>query len=157
EAIGNVFFDVSNADFTIRAPAEVTYTGATLAFTAMGASTASVLLRATVHGDVSDAALTFEKGRTALCGPLAIDSVGCGTGSASCSVSLGAGAHTIDARVSGSDSGSGSGVVVVAQPSGGYVAGGGTRTLTSSAGTYAADAGSTIDFGFSVRYGRTLR
>jgi hypothetical protein len=145
--------------------AEATYTGDMLAFTASGGSSADVLLRATVRdssvvpsfgdtepGDIRNATVTFKEGATALCGPLAAALINGDTtiGTASCTASLGLGAHTIDVYVNNYYIGTTSAVVEIAQPDGSFITGGGYLTIGTSGGTYMADTGSRMNFGFNV-------
>ena len=160
--------------FTIvvgKEDAEASYTGDMLAFTPPGGSQASVLLRATVRdssavagpgdsepGDLANASVTLSEGGTTLCGPSAPAPIAASTtvGTVSCTVQLAAGAHTIDIAVGGRYAGSTTGVVEVAQPDGSFVTGGGTLAITDSAGTYAGDDGSEMDFAFNVKYAKKL-
>ncbi|MBK9711260.1 MAG: hypothetical protein IPO81_08010 [Kouleothrix sp.] len=148
--------------------ADATYTGDMLAFTASGGSSANVLLRATVRdsslyssdtqpGDIRNATVTFKEGATTLCGPLAVSLINGAltTGTASCTKSLGLGAHNIDVYVNNYYTGTGAGVVEVAQPDGSFVTGGGYHAIAASGGTYKADAGSRMNFGFNVNYKNT--
>ena len=43
-------------------------------------------------------------------------------------------------------------MVEVAQPNGSFITGGGYRTIGTSGGTYEADTGSKMNFGFNVTY-----
>jgi hypothetical protein len=156
--------------FTIvvtKEDAEATYTGDMLAFTASGGSSANVLLRATVRdssvvpafgdtqpGDIRNATVTFKEGATTLCGPLAAALINgdTTTGTASCTKSLGLGAHQIDVYVKNYYTGITSGIVEVAQPNGSFITGGGYLNIGGSGGTYKADTGSKMNFGFNVSY-----
>jgi hypothetical protein len=156
--------------FTIvvtKEDAEATYSGDMLAFTASGGSSANVLLRATVRdssvvpgsgdtqpGDIRNATVTFKEGATTLCGPLAVALINgdTTTGTASCTKSLSLGAHQIDVYVNNYYTGAGSGIVEVAQPDGSFITGGGYRTIETAGGTYKADTGSRMSFGFNVSY-----
>jgi len=147
--------------------AEATYTGDMLAFTPPSGSSATVLLRATVRdssvvpsfadtapGDIRNATVTFKEGATTLCGPFAAALINgdTTTGTASCLKSLSLGAHQIDVYVNNYYIGTTSGIVEVAQPNGSFITGGGYRTIGTSAGTYKADTGSRMNFGFNVTY-----
>lgn len=147
--------------------AEATYTGDMLAFTASGGSSANVLLRATLQdsslipafsdaqpGDIRNAIVSFKEGITTLCGPLPVALINgdLTTGTASCTVSLGLGAHAIDVFVNGYYTGATSAIVEVAQPDGSFITGGGFLTIDRSAGTYQADPGSKMNFGFNVKH-----
>lgn len=156
--------------FTIvvtKEDAEATYTGDMLVFTASGGSSANVLLRATVRdssvvpafgdtqpGDIHNATVTFKEGATTLCGPLAAALINgdTTTGTASCTKSLSLGAHQIDVYVNNYYIGTTSGIVEVAQPNGSFITGGGYLTIGTSDGTYQADTGSRMNFGFNVTY-----
>ncbi len=160
----------ATTSFTIvvtQEDAEATYTGDMLVFTASGGSSTNVLLRATVRdssvvpasgdtqpGDIRNATVTFKEGATTLCGPLAAALINgdATTGTASCTTSLGLGAHSIDVYVNNYYIGTTSGIVEVAQPNGSFVTGGGYRTIGTSGGTYKADTGSPMNFGFNVNY-----
>lgn len=152
--------------------ADATYTGDMLAFTPVSGSAANVLLRFTVRdsaaiaasgdvqpGDIRNATVTLKEGATVLCGPLSVALINgdLKTGTVSCTVSLPVGSHTIDAVVDNYYTGmtgpiAGTAVVEVAQPNGKFVTGGGYTTVASSAGTYAADPGTRMYFGFYVNY-----
>ena len=147
--------------------AEATYTGNMLAFTAPNSSSASVLLRVTVRdssvvagsgdtqpGDVRNATVTFKEGSTTLCGPLNVALINgdTTTGTASCTVVLGLDAHQIDVIINNYYVGSTSAIVEVAQPNGSFATGGGYLTIANAGGTYAADTGSKMNFGFNVSY-----
>ncbi len=147
--------------------ADATYTGDELVFTAPGGSSANVQLRATIRdsaaipasgdtagGDIRNATATFSEGGTTLCGPLPVTLIdgALTTGTAGCTASLGVGQHVIDIAVAGYYSGTGSAMVTVAQPDGSFVTGGGHLVIGTSAGSYAADAGSKMDFGLDVKY-----
>jgi hypothetical protein len=139
-----------------------------LAFTASGGSTASVVLRATVQdsslipsfsdsesGDIRNATVTFKEGATTLCGPLAVTLINGATttGTAFCTKTLSLGAHTIDIYVNNYYTGTSLGnVVEVAQPNGAFITGGGYLKIGASGGTYMADPGSKMNFGFNVNY-----
>jgi hypothetical protein len=160
----------ASTSFTITVTAEnaeATYTGDMLAFTASGGSAANVLLRATVQdssviassgdtepGDIRHATVTFKEGATSLCPTMIVsllDTVTT-TGSANCTVSLGLGTHQIDVYVNNFYTGATQAVLEVAQPTGSFVTGGGFTTILNSGGTYKADSGSKMNFGFNVNY-----
>jgi hypothetical protein len=147
--------------------AQATYTGDMLVFTAPNASSANVLLRATVQdssvipsfndtqpGDIRNASVTFKEGSTTLCGPLPVALIDSDTttGTASCTTSLGLGAHQVDVFVNNYYTGTTTGVVEVAQPNGSFITGGGFLTIDRSGGVYQADPGSLMNFGFNVSY-----
>jgi hypothetical protein len=147
--------------------AEATYSGDMLAFTASGGASANVLLRATAldssvvpafgdsqAGDIRNATVTFKEGTTTLCGPLPAALINGDTtiGTASCITSLGLGTHQIDIYIDNYYTGETSGIVEVAQPDGSFITGGGFLTIGKSSGTYFADSGSKMDFGFNVQY-----
>jgi hypothetical protein len=145
-----------------------TYTGDMLAFTDSGGSTANVFLQATVQdssiipsfndmepGDIRNASVIFKEGATTLCGPLPVALINSDTttGVASCTVPLGLGTHQIDVYVNNYYTGSALGnVVEVAQPNGSFITGGGYLVVGTSGGTYSADPGSRMNFGFNVKY-----
>ncbi|MCB0231447.1 MAG: hypothetical protein KDH90_20400 [Anaerolineae bacterium] len=74
------------------------------------------------------------------------------TGTASCTVVLGLDAHQIDVIINNYYVGSTSAIVEVAQPNGSFATGGGYLTIANAGGTYAADTGSKMNFGFNVSY-----
>ncbi|MEU7618754.1 M12 family metallo-peptidase, partial [Micromonospora rifamycinica] len=90
EAVGNVFFDLSDADLTVTRvrAATVTYTGDALASPVDDADSTGVLLRATVlggGGDVRNATVTFTEGGETLCSAVATPfGAAAADGSASC-------------------------------------------------------------------------
>jgi hypothetical protein len=154
--------------------ADATYTGDMLAFTAPGGSSATVQLRATVRdsslwssdadpGDITNATVTFKEGSTVLCGSLTVGAIDGGntTGSAECQKSLSLGEHTITIFVNGYYVGVGEGVVEVSQPDGSFITGGGytvtSNSIPKSAGQYAADPTSRINYGFNVKYTKTMK
>jgi hypothetical protein len=141
-----------------------------LAFTAVSGTSANVLLRATVQdssvvptfvdtqpGDIRNAMVTFKEGSTTLCGPIAVELINSATtiGVASCTVSLGLSAHVIDIYVNNYYTGNALGIVEVAQPNGSFITGGGYLMIGKSSGTYLADTGSKMNFGFNVNYKNT--
>ena len=146
--------------------AEATYTGDVLAFTSPASPAADVLLRATVRdrageaggadtepGDIANATVSFEEDGATLCGPLPLVLLdGKTSGSASCSVPLWPGAHSIDAVVGGFYSGTSTSVIEIDDPEGSAVSGAGSILASRSAGAYAADPGSHVEFGLSVKY-----
>lgn len=147
--------------------AEATYTGDMLAFTASGGSSADVLLRVTVRdssvvpafgdsepGDIRNATVTFMEGATVLCGPLPVVLINddTTTGTASCITTLDLGAHQIDIYVDNHYTGSTTGIVEIAEPDGSFITGGGFVVIGTSGGTYPADGGSLMNFGFNVKY-----
>jgi putative Ig domain-containing protein len=163
-----------STSFTIvvaREDAEATYTGDELAFTPANGSSAAVVLRATVRdssevagsgdaepGDIANATVSLSEGATTLCGPTAPASLNGSTtvGTVACTATLGLGAHTIDVSVDGRYVGSTQTVIEVAQPNGSFVTGGGHTDVSASAGTYAASAGSRMNFAFNVKYARNM-
>ena len=109
----------------------------------------------TEPGDIRNATVTFKEGATTLCGPLPVALINgvTTTGTASCTTSLGLGAHTImHLRQQLLHGIVAQGVVEIAQPNGSFVTGGGFLTIGSSAGSYPADTGSKMNFGFNVNY-----
>jgi hypothetical protein len=146
--------------------AEATYTGDVLAFTSPASPAADVLLRATVRdrageaggadtepGDIANATVSFEEDGVTLCGPLPLALLdGKASGTASCSVPLWPGAHSIDAVVGGFYSGTSTSVIEVDDPEGSAVTGAGSILASRSAGTHAADPGSRVEFGLSVKF-----
>jgi trimeric autotransporter adhesin len=146
--------------------AEVTYSGDSLAFTSPGATTATVLLRATVRdgslvpslgdsepGDITNATVSFKEGGATLCGPLPLALLdGTTSGTASCSVPLWPGVHAIDVEVDHYYTGATTTVVEIVKPEGSFVGGAGLLVLSSSAGSYKATAGSKAEFALDVKY-----
>jgi len=95
----------------------------------------------------------FEEDGAALCGPLPLAQLdGMTSGSASCRVPLWPGAHAIDAVVGGFYSGTSTSVIEIDDPEGSVVTGAGSIVASRSAGAYAADAGSRVDFALNVKY-----
>jgi hypothetical protein len=146
--------------------AEATYTGDVLAFTSPASPAAEVLLRATVRdragdaggadtepGDITNATVSFEEDGATLCGPLPLVLLdGNASGTASCSVPLWPGTHSIDAVVGHFYSGTSTSVIEIDDPEGSAVGGAGSILASRSAGAYAADPGSRVEFGLSVKY-----
>jgi trimeric autotransporter adhesin len=146
--------------------AEATYTGDVLAFTSPASPVADVLLRATVRdrggeaggadtepGDIANATVSFVEDGAALCGPLPLALLdGKVSGTASCRVPLWPGAHSIDAVVGGFYSGTTTSVIEIDDPEGSAVTGAGSIVASRSAGVYAADAGSRVEFALGVKY-----
>lgn len=153
-----------STSFTIvvtKENADTTYAGDNLAFTPAGGAAANVLLRAVVidrndgeRGDIRNANVSFKEGATTLCAPIAVALINGDTtiGTANCTTSLPVGSHSIDVLVDGYYTGSASALVEVAQPDGSFITGGGHIQISSSAGTYAADDGSLMNFAFNVKY-----
>jgi hypothetical protein len=162
----------------------VRYTGQHLVFTQPGSLGRDVVLRARLTdssaqtdapsglrrpsplsdltaADVSGSTVTFMKGDVVLCGPVAVrlaDPADPTAGIATCgaTVYLPLGSHDIDVHVDGTHAFSGRiGQVEVDRATLNYVAGGGTVVPWSSAGELAAEDGSTVAFGFRVRYNPT--
>jgi hypothetical protein len=146
--------------------AEAAYTGDVLAFTSPASPAADVLLRATVRdrageaggadtepGDIANATVSFEEDGATLCGPLPLVLLeGATSGTASCSVPLWPGTHSIDAVVDRFYSGTSTSVIEIDDPEGSAVGGAGSILAIRSAGAYAADPGSRVEFGLSVKY-----
>jgi hypothetical protein len=143
-----------------------------LAFTPPGASTASVLLRATVRdsaiipgsgdaapGDIRNATVTFREGATALCGPVPVGLINgqLTIGTASCTATLGVGAHVVTIVVGNYYTFTATTLVEVAEPSGSFITGGGSHVIGTSAGTYRAETGSLMEFAFNVNYTRNFK
>jgi hypothetical protein len=160
----------ASTSFTINVTAEnaeATYTGDMLAFTAAGASSADVLLQATVRdssvvpffgdvepGDIRNATVSFKEGATMLCGPLVpglLDDQTT-TGMVSCTASLPLGVHQIDIYVNNYYVGTNSGLVEVTESNGSFITGGGYQVIGTSGGTYRADTGSQMNFAFNIKY-----
>ena len=161
--------DAASTSFAItvrQEDAEATYTGDALAFTSPGATTATVVLRATVRdgsvvpsladtepGDITNATVTFKEGDATLCGPLPVAPLeGKTAGTASCSVPLWAGEHTIEVDVGHFYQGNSRSVIEVTQPAGSSVSGSGLMVAGRSAGAYAMGAGSPLGFALDVKY-----
>ena len=94
------------------------------------------------------------EGATFLCGPLPVDLLNTDTtaGTASCTTSLNLGPHQIDVYINNYYTGTTSGLVEVAEPDGSFITGGGYLTIGNSGGTYQADSGSNMNFGFNGKY-----
>ena len=146
---------VSDGDGEITKPLTVTVTpeDATLAYVGDTLSSGSVLLRATVKdaddgapGDLSKATVTFTEGSETLCGPLVPSG-----GVVSCAVTLPPDSHTVDAVAGSHYTGATSATVVVAKPDDTKVTAAADLIVGSSAGTYAADAGSPLVLAADVR------
>ncbi len=161
--------DTDSTSFAITVSeedAEVTYNGDALAFTSPGASTATVVLRATVRdgsvvpsladnepGDITNATVTFKENGSALCEPLPPTRLeGTTSGSVSCSAPLWPGTHAIDVEVDGRYKGTSRSVVEILTPEGSFVGGAGRLLLGAAGGSYEATAGSKAEFALSVRY-----
>jgi hypothetical protein len=164
----NYSFAYVAGTFTVtQENASAIYTGDMLAFTAPGGSTASVLLRATVidapdgsPGNITNAKVAFKDNGTLLCSSLPVAPINSGdttTGSAECTASLGVGDHTLTIEINGYYVGSGPGVVTVSQPDGSFITGGGYTVVQSSVGQHAADAGSRMNYGFNVKYNKSMK
>ncbi|MEU1602971.1 M12 family metallo-peptidase [Micromonospora matsumotoense] len=145
EAVGNVFFDLSDADLAITQvrAATVTYTGDALASPVDDADSTGVLLRATVlggGGDVRNATVTFSEDGETLCTAVATPfGAAADDGSASCRAVLPHGAHPVTATVSGAYTGSATATVTVAGGYGRSVAGSGYLKGGATAGGYPLD------------------
>lgn len=159
--------DVVQTITIAQAAASATYTGDPMAFLpTAAATTATILLQATAIdtalaagapdsglGDIRTATVSFMEGATSLCGPLPVASIGASlaAGAANCSVPLGAGTHTIDIVVDGNYTGTSQATVIVTNAVKGTASeligeGEFVFSNSSSAGMYAADAGSTGKF-----------
>ena len=167
-------YDVAYVPGTLtvtKEDAETTYTGDRLAFTAANASSAPVLLRATVRdssvspafpgdtwpGDILKATITFKEGGTTLCSPsLELLNGDPETATASCLSTLSLGSHEIDILVNGYYMGADQVIVEVAEPDGSYVTGGGYTRVGTSGGSRLADPGSKVHFGFNLKYNKAL-
>ncbi|MDG4764316.1 M12 family metallo-peptidase [Solwaraspora sp. WMMD406] len=145
EAIGNVFFDLNDADIRIDQvrPAELAYTGDTLVHPVAGADSAQVLLRAAVGadaGDVRGAPFAFTTGDTTLCTTEVKLWGGDVTGGvASCTATLPVGNHPVTATVDGRYLGSVTATVTVAPSTGLRISGDGYLRSESTAGAYPLD------------------
>ncbi|MFV2013166.1 MULTISPECIES: hypothetical protein [unclassified Micromonospora] len=164
EAVGNVFFDLNDADIRIdqvRA-AELAYTGDTLVHPEGGAEQAQVLLRTAVSaeaGDVRGAQLAFTSGDTTLCATevklWGSDRTG---GMASCTATLPVGNHPVTATVDGRYTGSVTATVTVSPPTRLRFLGDGYLRSESTAGAYPLDPDHRIEFDLDGRitYGERL-
>jgi hypothetical protein len=155
--------------------ARVVYTGTTFAVAALGSSSATVTLSATVqdvpatasdpaYGNISTATVTFVNRATGavLCSNVPVGLVNPGditAGTATCNVTLPTGTtatdYTIGILVGGNyarNSSLDNTVVEVTQNLPGFITGGGYIVASASAGAYAADNGSNVNFGFNVKY-----
>ncbi|MFV2020016.1 M12 family metallo-peptidase [Micromonospora sp. LOL_023] len=165
EAVGNVFFDLNDADIRIDQvrPAELAYTGDTLVHPVAGADQAQVLLRAAVSaeaGDVRGAQLAFTSGDTTLCATevklWGADLTG---GMASCTATLPVGNHPVTATATGRYTGSATATTVtVAPPTRLRFLGDGYLRSESTAGAYPLDPDHRIEFDLDGRitYGNAL-
>jgi hypothetical protein len=153
--------------FTIvvaKEDALTTYGGDLFAFTSAGGSSAGIVLQATLQdaddgapGDILKATVAFKDGGTTLCSPtLELLNGDPRTATASCIVPLDLGAHVINVVAGGYYTGRDQAIVEVAQPTGNFITGGGYRMADSSAGSYAADPGSKVGFGFNLKYNKNL-
>ena len=150
--------------FTIRVTPEdaaATYTGDTLAFSAPGRSSATILLRATVvdsadgaPGDIRNASVAFKRGAATLCGPVSVARLGTdpAVGTASCTASVPRGSNVVDVVVGSYYTGSASRTVVVRRAEDAKVKADGRIVATDSAGTHAADDGSRVEFELDGRF-----
>ncbi|MDG4828306.1 M12 family metallo-peptidase [Solwaraspora sp. WMMD1047] len=161
EAVGNVFFDLNDADIRISQvrPATVAYTGDTQAFaTSEGALAAEVLLRASVTaeaGDVRGVQLTFKEGDTTLCSAEVKLWGAAGTdGSASCRATLPLGVHQVAAEVTGRYTGSATAEVVVTRPGGLALVGDGYLRSDATAGAYPLDPDHRVELDLDARVSR---
>jgi hypothetical protein len=164
EAVGNVFFDLNDADIRISQvrPAAVSYTGDTHAFaTSEGALAAEVLLRAGVTaeaGDVRGALVTFKAGDSTLCSAEAKLWGAAGTGgSASCRATLPLGVHQVTAEVTGRYTGSTTTEVTVTPPGGLALTGDGYLRSGSTAGAYPLDPEHRVELDLGARVARDGR
>jgi hypothetical protein len=157
EAIGNVFFDVNNADLVIQPlrAATVTYTGDRLTHPAQNATSTDVLLRASVvgpAGDVRGSTVTFSTEDTVLCAATVdylTDLVS--TGSASCTATLPLGTHDITAEVSGVYTGDTTATVTVSPYDGLTLTGEGYVRSEQTAGAYPLDPEHRIEVTLDAR------
>ncbi len=169
----NYSFSYDTGELTVtQEDAVASFSGDTMAFTPSDTvTTATVLLQATVRdssligsfsdsaaGDIQTATVTFKEGATTLCGPITVGLTGAPltTGSAGCSVSLATGSHTIDVLVDGNYTATTQATVVVTLADkgvAGVITGDGEFTFSSSssAGTYAASAGTTGKFAIDAK------
>jgi hypothetical protein len=142
------------------------YTGDTLAFTASGSPSATVLLRATVRdsalvasfgdmapGLIANATVSFKEGASTLCGPLPVALLdGTTTATASCSVPLWPGAHSITVEVGGYYRGSTTSTASVKAGEDADVEGEGYLVASGSGGSHKADTGSKVGFELDVKF-----
>jgi hypothetical protein len=98
--------------------------------------------------------VTFKEGTATLCGPVPVAPLGAGSvvGAASCTKTLGVGDHEVTAVVSGNYAGTDTQVVTVPKPVKTTIAADGELRIDASAGTYAADGGSTLLFDVDGRF-----
>jgi hypothetical protein len=150
--------------------ATVTYTGPNVVYTPPGGSTATVPLSADVldaadgaRGNITNARVSFRiDGSTSYCQnltPTLVNPSDATLGRVSCNwpgVGLTTNdSHDIDIYINGFYVGSSlNNLLEVVQPDGNFITGGGYLTMSSSAGTYAATAGSKMNFGFNVKYNK---
>jgi hypothetical protein len=151
------------------------YTGTLFAVAALNTTTATVTLSATVqdvsatasdpaYGDIRTATVTFvNRGNGAILSsnvPVGLVNPGDITaGTATCNVTLPTGTtatdYTIGIIIGGNyarNSGLDNTVVDVTQNLPGFITGGGYIVASASAGAYAADGGTNVNFGFNVKY-----
>jgi hypothetical protein len=158
--------------------ADITYTGNDLYFTSsINSTTANVTLTATIvdradgsRGDIRNARVTVYDGSTALCSgltPALVSGADLTIGTVSCAAQLSTGTsggttHDIWFSATGSVSyykgTSGIEEVTVAQPIGSaFITGGGYLINPATiAGQYAGDPGARTNFGFNVKYNKSL-
>ncbi|ROO62153.1 metallopeptidase family M12-like protein [Micromonospora sp. Llam0] len=164
EAVGNVFFDVNDADIRIDRvrPARYSiYDGDTLVHPAPGADEAAVLLRTIVavdEGDVRGTRVSFTSGDTALCHAevrSAVHDSDSDTiiGSASCEATLPIGEHVVTNTLSGRYTGSSSSTMTVAPTTGWSVDGVGYLRSPQTDGVYPLDPDHRLEFDFDGRFG----
>ncbi|WP_326552036.1 M12 family metallo-peptidase [Micromonospora sp. NBC_01813] len=159
EAVGNVFFDLNDADIRIdqvRTLRQLAYDGETVVHPVAGAADAEVLLRAVVTGaagDVRGTQLTFATGGTTLCTAevrlWGTDPTG---GTASCQVTLPLGVHEVTTTVTGRQTGSTTATVTVAPTNGWTVDGVGYLRNDRTAGVYPLDPDHRVEFDFDGRF-----
>ncbi len=172
--VGNEEGATGSTSFTVvvgKEDAETTYTGDLLAFASAGDASAGIVLRATLRdssvspsfpddtapGEILNATVAFKEDGTTLCSPtLELLNGDPTTATAACIVPLDLGAHVVNVVAGGYYTGRDQAIVEVAQPTGNFLTGGGYRIAESSAGSYAADPGSKIGFGFNLKYNRSL-
>ena len=170
----------SYIDITItvnRENARATWTGDMLAFTPPGGGSANVLLRATIQdsnlfptsdpdydaypGDIRKAKVTFiVDGGSSPAGcaniTVALIAADLRNGTAQCSATLSEGDHTVIVQISDYYRGGllEQAVIEVARPDGSFITGGGYTIITTPGGSYGADVGSRVNYGFNVKYNK---
>ncbi len=154
----------ADTSFTINVlpeDAAIAYTGDSLAYPAPGATSASIVFRATVMesadgapGNIRNASVSFVEGSTVLCSsPVALIGSDPATASGSCAASLPIGTHTVQAVAGDFYTGSSSATIDVPVPVKSDIVAKGALLVAQSGGSIPADTGSVMDFALkTVKY-----